>query len=122
MLIVGDSTAMRGAIRDFIEVTTSYKACDVVDNDVSAIHKATELRCDLVLICLTRPLQDGRVTVLLLRGKLPQVKIVGFSSLSLDLRNWVSPGIGLDAVVTKQDGLSKLVDTLKALMPEPPQE
>ena len=32
----------------------------------------------------------------------------------------MSPTIGFDAVLTRQDGLSKLVATLKALMPEPP--
>jgi hypothetical protein len=67
------------------------------------------------------PLQDSLVTVSLLRSKLPYVKIVGLSTLSFDLGNQVSPGTGFDAIITKQDGLSKLVETLKALMPEPPQ-
>ena len=61
-----------------------------------------------------------RVSVL--RSKLPHVKIVGFSTLSGDLGNLVSPTIGFDAVLSWEDGLSKLVETLKALMPEPPRE
>ena len=73
---------MRGAIRRFIEATTSYKVCDAVDNDESAIHKARENHCDLILLHLTTPLQDGLVTASVLRDKLPHVKIVGFSSLS----------------------------------------
>ena len=113
---------MRGAIREFIEATTSYRVCDAVDNDASAIHKATDNHCDLILIHLTPPLQDSLVIVSVLRSKLPRVKIVGLSTLSVDLGNWVSPGIGLDAVLTNQDGLSKLAETLKALMPEPARE
>ena len=113
---------MRGALQRFIEATTPYKVCDTVDDGVSAIHKAMEARCDLILLHLTTPLQDRLVTVSLLRSKLPHVKIVGVSTLSVDLGNWVSPGIGLDAVLTAQDGLSKLVETLKALMPEPPRD
>ena len=97
-----------------------YKVCDAVDNDVSAIHKAKENHCDLVLLHLTPPLQDSLVIVSVLRSKLPHVKIVGFSTLSVDLGNLVSPTIGFDAVLSSQDGLSKLVATLKALMPEPP--
>ena len=112
---------MRGAIREFIDATTSYKVCDAVDSDASAIHKAKGNHCDLILLRLTMPLQDSLVTASVLRDKLPQVKIVGFST-SVDLGNLVSPAIGLDAVLTRQDGLSKLVETLKALMPEPPQE
>ena len=113
---------MRGAIREFIEATTSYRVCDAVDNDASAIHKATDNHCDLILIHLTPPLQDSLVMVSVLRSKLPRVKIVGVSTLSVDLGNWVSPGIGFDAVLTNQDGLSKLAETLKALMPEPARE
>ena len=113
---------MRGAIREFIEATTSYTVCAAVDNDASAIHKATDNHCDLILIHLTPPLQDSLVIVSVLRSKLPRVKIVGLSTLSVDLGNWVSPGIGLDAVLTNQDGLSKLAETLKALMPEPARE
>ena len=113
---------MRGAVRLFIEATTPYKVCDAVDNDVSVIHKATENHCDLILIHLTTPLQDSLVTVSLLRSKLPHVKIVGFSTLSGDLGNLVSPTIGFDAVLRWEDGLSKLVEALKALLPEPRRE
>jgi DNA-binding NarL/FixJ family response regulator len=107
---------VRGAIRAFIEATTSYKVCDAVDNDTSAIHKAKENLCDLILLHLTTPLQDSLVTVSVLRDKLPHLKIVGFSTLSFDKGDLVSPSIGFDAVLTRQDGLSKLVEILKALL------
>ena len=113
---------MRGAIRLFIEATTPYKVWDAVDDGVSAIHKAIESRCDLILLHLTTPLQDSLVTVSVLRGKLPDVKIVGFGASSVDLENLVSRGIGLDAIIAQEDGLPKLVETLKALMPEPQRE
>jgi DNA-binding NarL/FixJ family response regulator len=112
---------VRGAIRQFIEATTPYKVGDAVDDGVSAIHKAMEAPCDLILLNLSMPLQDNLVTVSLLRSKLPHVKIVGFNA-SVDLGNLVSPATGFDAVVTNQDGLSKLIGTLKALLPEPPRE
>ena len=113
---------MRGAVRLFIEATTHYKVCDAVGNDASVIHKAKENNCDLILLHLTTPLQDSLVTASVLRDKLPHVKIVGLSSLSVDLGDLVSPTIGFDAVLTSQQGLSKLVETLEALMPEPPRE
>ena len=121
MLIVGDSTAMRAAIRDFVEATTPYKVCDAVDDGAPAIEKATEFRCDLILLYLGTPLRDN-VTVSLLRGNLPGVKIVGFSTLTAEVEEHASPATGFDAVLTNQDGLSNLVATLKALMPERPRE
>ena len=119
--IVDHRTAVRGAIREFTEATTPYKVCDAVDDGVSAIHKAMEAPCDLILLNLRVPLQDSLVTVALLRRKLPHVKIVGFGA-SADLGNHVSRATIFDAVLTNQDGLSKLVETLKALIPEPPRE
>lgn len=108
---------MRGAIRDFIEATTPYKVCDAVEDGVSAIQKATESCCDLILLHMRAPISDSVETALLLRSNLPHIKVVGFSSV--DLENRVSPATGFDAVIAKQDGLSKLVETLKGLMPEP---
>jgi DNA-binding NarL/FixJ family response regulator len=115
---VDHSTAVRGAIREFIEVTTSYKVCGTVEDGVSAIQKATESGCDLILLHLRAPVSDSVETASLLRRKLPHVKVVGFSSV--DLGNQKSSATEFDAVIAKQDGLSKLVETLKALMPEPP--
>ena len=108
---------MRGAIRDFIEATTPYKVCATVEDGASAIQKATDSCCDLILLHVRAPISDSVETVSLLRGRLPHVKIVGFSPV--DLKNPVSPATGFDAVIAKQDGLSKLVETLKNLMPEP---
>lgn len=107
---------MRGAIRDFIEATTAYQVCGTVDNGKSAIQKATEWCCDLILLHLRAPVSDSVETASLLRSKLPQVKVVGFSSV--ELGSGESPPTAFDAVIAKQDGLSKLVETLKALMPE----
>jgi DNA-binding NarL/FixJ family response regulator len=113
---------VRGAVRHFIEATTPYKVCDAVDDGLSAIHKAMEARCDVILLNLSMPLQDSLVTVALLRSKLPHVKIVGFGASSMDLGNRVSRVTGFDALLTNQDGLSELVAILKGLMPKPPRE
>ena len=109
---------MRDAIRDFIEATTAYKVCGTVDDGVSAVQKAAERRCDLILLHLRAPVSDCVETASLLRSKLPHVKVVGFSSF--ELGGPESSANAFDAVIAKQDGLSKLVETLKALMPEPP--
>ena len=113
-----ESAAVRGAIRDFIEATTAYEVCGTVDDGASALQKATERGCDLILLHLRAPVSDSVDTASLLRGRLPHVKVVGFSSV--ELGSLESPATAFDAVIAKQDGLSKLVETLKALMPEPP--
>src|SRR5215470_3726719 len=119
MLVVDASAAVRGAIRNFIQATTPYKVCDGANDGVSAIEKATEFCCDLILLHLRMPILDSVETASFLRGKLPHVKIVGFATWAGDLGDEFPAETGFDVVLDKQDGLSKLVDTLKALMPEP---
>src|SRR5215472_8443652 len=117
MLVVDESAAVRGAIRNFIQATTPYKVCDEADDGVSAVQKATKSCCDLILLHLRMPIPDSVETASFLRGKLPRVKIVGFVTLAGDVGNRLFAATGFDVILDKQDGLSKLVDTLKALMP-----
>ena len=104
-------------MQSFIEATTPYK-CDAADDGVSAVRKAMDSGCRVVLLSLTQS-QDNLVTASLLRSKLPNVKIVGYSALSTD-KNHLPLATAFDAVLTKLDGLSKLVETLKELLPKPP--
>ncbi len=115
--MVDNSAAVGGAIRNFIKATTPYRVCEGADTPVSAIQKATERGCDLILLDLRMPNLDGAETVSLLRGKLPGAKIVGFTMSAEDLEKQPSTAPSLDAILGKEDGLSKLVDTLKALLP-----
>ena len=117
---VTNSFPRHSSIRDFIEATTAYKVCDAVEDGTSAIQKAAESRCDLILLHLRVPVAESVEMASLLRSKLLRIKVVGFSSV--DLEKQVTPAAGFDAVISKQDGLSKLVETLRALMPEPPRK
>ena len=111
---------MRGAIRNFFETRTSYR-CDEAGDGLCAIEKAEESRCDLVLLDLAMPNMNGAETACILRRKLPQVKIVGFSALAqdADFRAELLATKNFDAVLSKFDGLDKLAETVKALLPNP---
>lgn len=111
---------MRGAIRNFLETTTLYR-CDEADDGLSAIRKAEESYCELVILDLAMPNLNGVQAASILRHKLPKMKIVGFSALAgdADFRDKLLGTKDFDAVLSKIDGLKKLVETVKALIPEP---
>ena len=111
---------MRGAIRNFLETRTLYR-CDEADDGLSAIQTAKENQCELVILDLAMPNLNGVETASILRGRLPQVKIVGFSALVRDaeFRDKLLATNNFDAVLSKLDGLDRLVETVKALLPEP---
>jgi CheY-like chemotaxis protein len=67
------------------------------------------------------PNLNGVETASVLRRKLPQVKIVGFSALveDTDFRDELLATKKFDAVLSKRDGLERLAAAVKALLPHP---
>jgi DNA-binding NarL/FixJ family response regulator len=115
---VDDSAAVRGAIRQFFETRTSYRVCDEADDGLSAIQKAEDSRCDLILLDLSMPNVSGVEAATILRRTLPEAKIVGFSALrgDADLGDELIASGKFDAVLSKFDGLEKLAEAVKALL------
>jgi DNA-binding NarL/FixJ family response regulator len=119
---VDDSAAVRGAIRQFVEDTTRFRVCDEASDGLAAIQKAKDFCCELVLLHIGMPQKSGVEIASELRLALPDIKIVGFSTLAKELGEELVASKAFDAVLSKSDGLTKLVETLKSLMPVPPME
>jgi len=111
---------VRGAIREFFETRTSYR-CDEADDGLSGIQKAEENHCQLVVLDLAMPNLNGVETASILRRRLPHVRIVGFSAHGGDavLRDELLATKNFDAVLSKLDGLDRLAEAVKALLPDP---
>src|SRR5215510_4412280 len=60
-------------------------------------------------------------TASILRSRLPHVKIVGFSALVRDaeIRDRLLATKNFDAVLSKLDGLDRLAEAVKLLLPDP---
>jgi DNA-binding NarL/FixJ family response regulator len=108
-----------GAIRCFLEDHTPYRVCGEAGDSIVAIKKAKEARCDMILLDLSMPKVTGVETASVLRGILPSVKIVGFSTAGEEVGAQMV-GTGFDVVLSKSDGLEKLAATVKVLLPVPP--
>ena len=110
---------MRGAIRQFLETRSPYRVCDEAGDGLSAIQKAEKSRCDMVLLDLAMPNLDGVETASILRHILPHTKIVGFSAMvgDVDLKDELLATKNFDAVLSKSDGVEKLAEAIKALLP-----
>ena len=112
-----DSTAVRGAVRRVVEAKTRLTVCDEASDGLSAIQKAKDVGCDLVLLDINMPGLGGIETASALRLALPNTKIVGFSVLAKELGEQLVAQKKFDAVLSKLHGIMKLVETLKSLIP-----
>ena len=110
---------MRGAIRFFLEVRTPYRVCGDVGDATSAIEKAREFNCDLVLLDLSTTTLIDVETATILRAILPKAKIVGFSMAGEEFGTQTLAPATFDVVLSKHDGLAKLWATVRSLLPTP---
>jgi len=90
--------------------------CGEAEHGQEAVQKAKNSCCDLVLLDIGAPHLNGVETAAALRLALPYVKLVGFSLAVSTLGEELVMSKRFDAVLSKFDGLTKLVETLKSLV------
>jgi DNA-binding NarL/FixJ family response regulator len=117
VLIADDNPSIRFLLRSFVE-HQGFVVCGEASNGTDAIQKAKQLSPDLILLDLAMPVMTGAEASSILRGMLPQVRIVVFTLHAEGLGKALAQAIRADVVLSKQDGLNHLADHLKALLPK----
>jgi CheY-like chemotaxis protein len=118
LLIVDDNSNIRYLIRSFIE-SMGYTVCGEAVDGVDAIEKATELKPDLILLDMLMPRMNGIEAASALKRSMPRVPIILFSMNVDSIGKTVAAAVGVDLVLSKTDGISKLKESLKALLNRP---
>jgi DNA-binding NarL/FixJ family response regulator len=122
LLIVDDDPTIRLVIRAFVEAD-GYKVCGEAADGLEAIERAAELKPDLILLDLAMPRLNGAEAASILKRAMPKVPIVLFTMYVENLNGKLASTVGVNLVLSKTEGLSKLGDHLKALLSpkdEPP--
>ena len=110
---------MRGAICQFIDRATSFNACCETGHGFAAVDKSIERAPNLVILDLSMPMLDGVETASALRRTVPGIKIIGLAKFPVgDFRITLITSAGFDLIVSKHEGLEKLAEAIKALLPE----
>ena len=110
---------MRDAICHFIDRATPFKACCEADDGDAAIEKAKERAPALVILDLSMPTMNGVEAASVLRGLLPSMKIVGFTTFDEDHCRALPGATAFDMILSKHQGLAKLAESIYALLPAP---
>jgi len=116
ILIVDDSATVRGVIRTFLEARTRFEVCGEAVDGVEAVEKAKELKPDLILLDLAMPRMNGVEAASILKNVMPEVPIILFTMYSEMLGQSLTSAIGVDAVLSKPDGMGKLVKEIQHLL------
>ena len=108
---------MRGAICNFINRATPFKACCEAGNGEAAVAKARERAPDLVILDLSMPMLYGVETVSALHSMVPSAKIIGLAMFAGEYRRTQLAAAGFHMIVSKNQGLAKLAEAIKVLLP-----
>jgi DNA-binding NarL/FixJ family response regulator len=122
LLIVDDDAIIRSALRSFVEAD-GYKVCGEAGDGIEAIEQAAELQPDLILLDLAMPRLNGAEAASVLRRAMQKVPIILFTMYADDFGEKFASAIGVQVVLSKPEGLSKLGEHLKVLLnptDEPP--
>jgi DNA-binding NarL/FixJ family response regulator len=116
ILIADDSANVRYVIREFLKDVPDLEICGEAVNGLDAIEKAKKLKPNLVLLDLSMPEMNGIEVASILKKTMPDVLIVLFSMYSNNIGKALVSTIGVDAVLTKPDGMRQIVDTVNAVL------
>ena len=120
ILIVDDSETVRQVVRTFLE-GKGFQVCGEAADGSQAIERAMELTPDLILLDVAMPGMNGVEAASVLKGRLPKTSIVLFTMFSESVGQSLMEALGVNAVVGKPDGMSKLLECVNNLLGAQPQ-
>jgi DNA-binding NarL/FixJ family response regulator len=115
-LIVDDLPQMRKLIRTYIEAETDFCVCGEAIDGLDAIDKAQNLKPDLIILDAAMPRMNGIEAAPKLKKLLPETPIILFTFHEGMMRGFDALEVGVDAVVTKANGMFPLKENVKALL------
>ena len=109
VLIADDSQLVRQTIKNVLAARTDLAVCGEAINGLEAVEKARTLRPDFVLLDFAMPKMNGAEAASVLKMTAPEVRIILFTMYSENIGSYLTSAIGIDAVLSKPDGMTALV-------------
>lgn len=122
VLIADDNVYVRDVIRTFLHDQAEIEVCGEASDGVEAIEKTRQLKPDLVLLDLSMPNLNGAEAALILKNTMSDVRIIMFTMYSSTLSPSLTSSLGVDAVLSKPDGMGHLVEYIRAVFETPRNE
>jgi len=115
VLIADDNVYVRYVVRTFLHDQAEIEVCGEAVDGVDAIEKTRQLKPDLVLLDLSMPSLNGAEVALILKNTTPDVRIIMFTMYSSKISPSLTSALGVDAVLSKPDGMGHLVESINTV-------
>jgi DNA-binding NarL/FixJ family response regulator len=122
VLIADDNSIVRNIVKVFLSQRPNMAICGEAGNGTEAVEKAKLLKPDLVLLDLAMPEMNGAEAASVLKKSMPDLPIILLTMYSEKVGSQLKSAIGVDAVLSKLDGLTKLANAVDAVLARRPPE
>jgi two-component system, chemotaxis family, chemotaxis protein CheY len=114
ILIADDNSTIRYLIRYLIE-RKGFVVCAEAEDGAQAIEKAKRTQPDLILLDLSMPIMTGAEASSVLKRLMPLTPILLFTLHGDSVAKSLAASAGADLLISKSDGIDKLVDGIHSL-------
>jgi two-component system, chemotaxis family, chemotaxis protein CheY len=119
ILVVDDNASIRFLIRSLLE-STGCLVCGEAEDGADAIEKAKQLKPDLICLDLSMPRMNGAEAASVLKRLMPGVPIILFTMHEDSIGQSLARAVGVDKVLGKPDGMSRLTESIAELLNRAP--
>jgi DNA-binding NarL/FixJ family response regulator len=116
LLIADDSYLVRETIKNVLAGRSDITVCGEASNGLEAVEKTRTLKPDLILLDLAMPEMNGAETASVLKMTVPGVRIILFTMYSDNVGSYLTSAVGIDAVLSKPDGMTALLDAVEGAL------
>lgn len=120
VLIADDNKGVRQVMKRFLGQWPELAVCAEAANGLEAVEKARSLKPDLILLDVAMPEMNGAEAASVLNKALPDASIVLFTMYGEKIGRHLTDAIGVDAVLSKPDGMTALADIIDAVLARGP--
>jgi len=114
ILIADDNKIIRQVVKDVLSATLDIHDCQEAANGREAIERAERSKPDLIILDIAMPEMDGITAAKHLKESMHETPIILFTMY--DLQRYGAKELGVDAVVSKPEGLGKLTQEIESLL------
>ena len=121
VFIADDSKTVRNILKFLLtQRTADLEVCGEAANGVQAVVKGRALNPDLILLDLAMPEMNGAEAASILKKSMPDVPIILFTMYGEDIGQFLKSGTGVDAVLSKPDGVTALIEAVDTVFTSSP--
>jgi two-component system chemotaxis response regulator CheY len=121
VLIVDDHPSIRYLLRSLVE-TDDFTVCGEASGGLDGIQEAENLRPDVILLDFLMPGINGAQVASIVKKRMPDVRIILFTLDEDSVNKVLAATIGVDRVIAKPDGTTKLLQCMRDVVGLGPKE